>query len=70
MDVLFFLREYFRVQRNLFNYLWNLKYLAYKKEIPKRENNRKENQRKGKSESVKKFVEFSDATPIYRGYDA
>ena len=35
MDVLFFLREYFRVQRNLFNYLSNLKYIAYKKEILK-----------------------------------
>ena len=35
MDVLFLLREYFRVQRNLLNDLWNLKYLAYKKEILK-----------------------------------
>ena len=35
MDVLFFSREYFRVQRNLCNCFWNLKILAYKKEILK-----------------------------------
>ena len=35
MSVLFLVNEYFRVQRNLFNYLWNLKYFAYRKEIPK-----------------------------------
>ena len=35
MDVLFLVKEYFRIQRNLFNSLWNLKYLVYKKEIPK-----------------------------------
>ena len=78
MDALFFLREYFRVQGNLCNYLWNLKYLAYKKEILKtkasrtsckRENNRKESVKEGKSESVKKCVEFLDVASIYRGWE-
>ena len=35
MDVLFLVKEYFRIQRNLFNSLWNWKYLAYQKESPK-----------------------------------
>ena len=35
MDMLFLVREYFRTQKNLFNSLWNLKYFAYRKEIPK-----------------------------------
>ena len=35
MSVLFLVKEYFRIQRNLFNSLWNLKYFAYRKEIPK-----------------------------------
>ena len=36
MSMLFLVvKEYFRVQWNLFNYLWNLKYIAYRKEILK-----------------------------------
>ena len=34
MSVLFLVKEYFRIQRNLFNSL-KLKYFAYRKEIPK-----------------------------------
>ena len=32
--VLFVVNGYFRIQRNLFNYLWSLIYFAYNKEIP------------------------------------
>ena len=66
---LFFLRGYFRVQRNLCNYLWNLKTLSWENIRMGIENMRNLGVWESVSlESVKECPRFCDLISIYRGW--
>ena len=64
---LFFLKGYFRVQINLYNYLWNLKTLAWENIKEGIRNMRILSVWKCLSESVKECAEFWDPVFIYKG---
>ena len=79
MSVLFQLKEYFRIQTNLFNSLKpKILYLQKKKKIPKTRASRtslmqgdlKNQKRRARKKGVRKCAECWEACPICRGWNA